>query len=103
MKKRMLTGLICLAMIAFLSAVAVASGAGEAVIPAEESVIVGTIMQDNQIVDQDGQSYVIKQIKEGDDLIELVGKKVQIKGTVLEADGQKTIEMVSYELIEEQK
>ncbi len=101
MKKRMLTGLICLAMIAFLSAVAVASE--EAVIPAEESVIVGTIMQDNQIVDQDGQSYVIKQIKEGDDLIELVGKKVQIKGTVLEADGQKTIEMVSYELVVEEE
>ena len=99
MKKRMFTGLMCLAMIAFLSAVAVASE--EAVIPAEESVIVGTIMQDNQIVDQDGQSYVIKPIKEGDNIIELVGKKVQIKGTVLEADGQKTIEMVSYELVEE--
>jgi len=101
MKRRMLTGLICLAMIAFLSAVAIASE--EAVIPAEESVIVGTIMQDNQIVDQDGQSYVIKQIKEGDDIIELVGKKVQIKGTVLEADGQKTIEMVSYKLVVEEK
>ncbi|WDN90539.1 hypothetical protein BuS5_03510 [Desulfosarcina sp. BuS5] len=101
MKKRMFTGLICLAMIAFLSAVAIASE--EAVIPPEEFVIVGTIMQDNQIVDQDGQSYVIKQIKEGDDIIELVGKKVQIKGTVLEADGKKTIEMVSYELVEEQK
>ncbi|WDN90538.1 hypothetical protein BuS5_03509 [Desulfosarcina sp. BuS5] len=39
MKKRMLTGLICLAMIAFLSAVAIASE--KAVIPAEESIIVG--------------------------------------------------------------
>jgi hypothetical protein len=101
MKKRMLTGLICLAMIAFLSAVAIASE--EPVVAPEESVIVGTIMENNQIVDQDGQSYVIKQVKEGDNILELVGKKVQIKGTVLEADGQKTIEMVSYELVEEQK
>jgi hypothetical protein len=101
MKKRMLTGLICLAMIAFLSAVLVASE--EAVIPPEESIIVGTIMDDNQIVDQNGQSYVIKQNKQGNDILEFIGKKAQIKGTVLEADGKRTIEIVSYELIEEQK
>ena len=94
MKKGMLTGLMCLAMIAFLATVSIA---------AEESIIVGTIIENNQIVDQDGQAYVIKQNKQGDDIIEFVGKKVQIKGTVLEADGKKTIEILSYELIEEEK
>ena len=94
MKKRMFTGLICLALIAFLATVSIAT---------EESIIVGTIIENNQIVDQDGQSYVIKQNKQGEDIIEFVGKKAQIKGTVLEADGKKTIEIVSYELIEEQK
>ncbi len=95
MKKKMLTELICLAMIIFLSTVLVAS---------EESIIVGRIMGDNQIIDQDGQSYVIKQNKQGEDILEFVGKKAQIKGTiVLEADGKRTIEIVSYELIEEQK
>ena len=94
MKQKMFTGLICLALIAFLSTVAIAT---------EESIIVGTITEDNQIVDQDGQAYVIKQNKQGSDIIEFVGKKAQIKGTVLEADGTKTIEIASYELIEEQK
>ena len=94
MRKKMFTGLICLALIAFLSAVAIA---------ADESVIVGVITEDNQIVDQDGQAYTIKQNKQGDDIIEFVGKKVQVKGTVLETDGKKTIEITSYELIEEQK
>ncbi len=94
MKKKMLSGLICLAMLALLSGIAIA---------AEESVIVGTITEDNQIVDQDGQAYMIKQNKQADDIIEFVGKKVQIKGTVLEADGKKTIEIVSYELIEEKQ
>ena len=94
MKQRMFTGLICLALIALLSTVAIAT---------EESIIVGTITENNQIVDQDGQAYVIKQNKQGNDIIAFVGKKAQIKGTVLEADGKKTIEIVSYELIEEQK
>lgn len=94
MKQRMFTGLICLALIALLSTVAIAT---------EESIIVGTITENNQIVDQDGQAYVIKQNKQGNDIIEFVGKKAQIKGTVLEADGKKTIEIASYELIEEQK
>ncbi len=94
MKKRMLSGLICLAMLALLSGIAIA---------AEESIIVGTITEDNQIVDQDGQAYMIKQNKQADDIIEFVGKKAQIKGTVLEADGKKTIEIVSYELIEEKQ
>jgi hypothetical protein len=92
MKKRMLSGLICLAMLALLSGIAVA---------AEESIIVGTITEDNQIITQDGQAYMIKQNKQADDIIAFVGKKAQIKGTVLEADGKKTIEIVSYELIEE--
>jgi len=94
MKKRMLSGLICLAMLALLSGIAIA---------AEESIIVGTITEDNQIVAQDGQAYMIKQNKQADDIIEFVGKKAQIKGTVLEADGKKTIEIVSYELIEEKQ
>ena len=57
MKKRMLSGLICLAMLALLSGIAIA---------AEESIIVGTITEDNQIVAQDGQAYMIKQNKQAD-------------------------------------
>ncbi|MCD6186367.1 MAG: hypothetical protein J7K84_11440 [Deltaproteobacteria bacterium] len=94
MMKRVLSGLICLAMIACLSTFAIA---------AEESIIVGTITADNQIVDNDGQAFLIKQNKQGEDIIEFVGKKAQVKGTVLEADGKKTIKITSYELIEEKK
>ena len=94
MTKRVLSGLICLAMIACLSTFAIA---------AEESIIVGTITADNQIVNNDGQAFLIKPNKQGEEIIAFVGQKAQVKGTVLEADGQKTIEISSYELIEEKK
>jgi len=100
MKQSMFTGLICMALIALLSTVAFA--AEETVMgAAEESVIIGTITDDNQIVDHDGQAHTIQQNEQGPDILAFVGKKTQIKGTVLEADGIKTIKIVSYELIEE--
>lgn len=94
MKKQILSGLICLAMIACLSTFAIA---------AEDSIIVGTITGDNQIVNNDGQAFLIKQNKQGEEIITFVGQKAQVKGTVLETDGKKTIEIISYELIEEKK
>ena len=94
MKKRIFSGLLCLAMIACLSTFSIA---------VEDSIIVGTITADNQIVNKDGQAFLIKQNKQGEDIIAFVGKKAQVKGTVLEADGKKTIEITSYELIEEKK
>ena len=94
MTKRIFSGLLCLAMIACLSTFAIAS---------EDSIIVGTITADNEIVNQEGQAFLIKQNKQGEDIIAFVGQKAQVKGTVLEADGKKTIEITSYELIEEKK
>nr|MBL0717510.1 hypothetical protein [Desulfobacterales bacterium] len=61
------------------------------------------ITADNEIVNKDGQAFLIKQNKQGEDIIAFVGQKAQVKGTVLEADGKKTIEITSYELIEEKK
>jgi len=94
MKKQIFAGLICLAMIACLSTFTIA---------AEDSIIVGTITEDNQIVNNDGQAFLIKQNKQGEEIITFIGQKAQVKGTVLETDGKKTIEIISYELIEEKK
>ena len=94
MKTRFFSGLLCLAMIACLSTFVIAT---------ENSIIVGTITGDNQIVNNEGQAFLIKQNKQGEGIIRFVGQKAQVKGTVLETDGKKTIKIISYELIEEKK
>ena len=47
------------------------------------------------------QVYEIGENKKGDELFELVGKKVKVTGTIKEEDGTKVITVNSYKAIEE--
>ena len=69
---------------------------------ADEVTIVGEITEEHQIVTEDGQVYEVADTDIGDDLMNQVdaGKKVKIKGTVKEEEGQKIIDVTSYEVIE---
>jgi hypothetical protein len=67
----------------------------------QEIMITGTIDDANQLVDKEGQIYSIADTKEGNELVTHVGKKVQVKGTVLESEGQKLIKVSAYEVIKE--
>jgi len=65
----------------------------------QEIMITGMINNANQVVDKDGQAYLIAPTKEGMELSSYVGMKVQIKGTVMEKDGKKQINVSNYEVI----
>jgi hypothetical protein len=67
----------------------------------QEIMITGTIDDANQLVDKEGQIFSIADTKEGNELVTHVGKKVQVKGTVLESEGQKLIKVSAYEVIKE--
>jgi hypothetical protein len=69
---------------------------------ADEVTIVGEITEEHQIVTEDSQIYDVADTDMGDDLMNQVdvGKKVKIKGTVKEEEGQKVIDVTSYEVIE---
>lgn len=70
---------------------------------ADEIEIVGEINEKHQIVTKDNTVYDVADTEISDDLMSQVdvGQKVKIKGTVTEKEGQKVIDVTSYELIEE--
>ena len=91
-KKYLFTGFLALVMIAFFAGTAIS---------ANSVTIMGTINADGQIVTDNDQVYEIGENKKGDELFELIGKKVKVTGTVAVEDGTKVITVTSYEVIEE--
>lgn len=79
-------------LIAMVSAIAVA---------AEDVTITGTVNESYQIVDDNETVYDVAESKKGDEVVDLVGKKVQVTGTVVEDGGSLIITIVSYKVIEE--
>jgi hypothetical protein len=65
-----------------------------------EVSILGVINIDGQLVDDNGMAYDIAENDEGSEVMEMVGQKVTIKGTVMEAEGTKIITVLSYKLSE---
>ena len=80
---------VCLAV--FLSGIAVAGS---------EVSISGVINEDGQLVSSDGMAYDIADSEEGEQVMEMVGKKVTVKGTVMESEGTKILTVTEFDLIE---
>ena len=91
-KKHLLIGFLAMLMIAFLTGSAMS---------ADSLTLVGTINADGQIVTANNQLYEIGENEKGDELIELVDRKVKVTGTVVEEDGARIITVISYEVVEE--
>jgi len=97
--KRTICLVVCaLFMVVMMSGVALSAEkkAAEA-----EVIITGTIDDANQLVDKEGQVFSIADTKEGHELAANVGQKVQVKGTVMESEGQKQINVSAYKVIKE--
>jgi hypothetical protein len=52
-------------------------------------------------VADDGQIYEVVDTEKGAEVVDLVGKKVKVTGTVEEKDGEQVITVTSYEVIKE--
>jgi hypothetical protein len=85
-------------MVVMMSGVAISA---EKKAAESEVIITGTINDANQLVDKEGQVFSIAVTKEGQEMITNVGQKVQVKGTVLESEGQKQISVSAYKVIKE--
>jgi hypothetical protein len=66
----------------------------------DEVSITGTINADSQLVDDSGNSYDIADTDKGYEVMEMTGKKVSVKGTVMEEEGTKTISITSFEVVQ---
>ena len=62
--------------------------------------ITGTINEDNQIVTDDGKIYDVVDTEKGDEVVEMVDKKVKATGTVEESEGKIMISITEYEVLE---
>jgi len=91
-RRFMFMGLCAIIIIAFLSGTAISG---------ETMIITGIVNEDYQIVSDDGQIYDVADTEEGAEVVDLVGKKVKVMGTVDESDEKKVITITSYEVIEE--
>ena len=89
--KRIFLGIVIIGLAVFISGIAMA---------ASEVTISGVVNDDGQLVDNDGMTYDIAENDEGAEVIEMVGQKVTVKGTVMEAEGTKIITVTEFKLIE---
>ena len=69
-------------------------------IAGDEVSITGTINDESQLVDNSGALYEIADTEPGYEVMEMTGKKVTVKGTVMEEEGTKTISITSFQVIE---
>jgi hypothetical protein len=90
--KKIFLGILILCLSVFLSGIAIAGS---------EISISGVINEDGQLVDDEGVAYDIAESEEGDQIMEMVGRKVTVKGTVMEAEGTKIITVTEFNMLEE--
>ena len=63
---------------------------------AAEVTILGEITVDLQIVTEDGEVYEIADTEKGEEVLEHIGKMVEVTGTVEEKEGLKTITVLAF-------
>jgi type 1 fimbria pilin len=86
------------ALISLLMAIAMVFAAGVAL--ADEAITIqGQVNEDNQLVDQDGNTYNIADTEAGQQVMDMVGEKVEVKGTVKEDMGEKEITVESFNVM----
>lgn len=91
MKKVALISLLTLTMMVF--------GAGGG-LAAEMVTIQGQVTEDNQLMDEEGNVFVIAETEEGMQVMDMVGQKIEVRGTLTEEEGVKEITVESYSVIE---
>jgi len=67
---------------------------------AAEVMLSGTVDDAGKITADDGQAYAIADTDMGKEVVKLASKKVELKGTVTETEGAKTITVIEYKEIE---
>jgi hypothetical protein len=88
MKKAISLGLMVLMVAMFLTGI---SCAGDQRALETEVQLKGALNLDNQFVDEDGQTYALAINDKTAELLDMPRQMIEIKGTLLEHEGQKTL------------
>ena len=89
--KKLIVGIMVIGLVALVSGIAIGG---------DEVSITGTINEDGQLVDESGNAHDIADTEQGIEVMEMTGKKVSVKGTVMEEEGEKVISITSFQVIE---
>ncbi|HSO19063.1 MAG TPA: hypothetical protein VLT88_06380, partial [Desulfosarcina sp.] len=68
--------------------------------PADPVILSGTINENSQFVDNSGRSFELADTEQGMEVKSLVGRRVEIRGTVMEEMGERIVEVNDYKLLE---
>ncbi|NNL75630.1 MAG: hypothetical protein HKO68_04760 [Desulfobacterales bacterium] len=90
--KKAILWILVIGLAALISGIAVAGS---------EINITGAINEDGELVDDNGNAYEIADTEQGNEVMDMVGKKVSVKGTVMEEEGTRTISITSFDVIEQ--
>jgi hypothetical protein len=82
-----------IALVVLMVAVALVGTAcaGETQSAKEEVILKGTVDANNRFIDESGQTYEMAANEQAAKIMEQPGQKVEIKGTVMEKEGVKTV------------
>ena len=69
-------------------------------ISAETVTITGTVNTDYEIIADDGQLYEVIENLKGEEVVELIDRKVRVTGSVTVKGGMKKIRIDSYKVID---
>jgi hypothetical protein len=89
--KRFGIGILALALVVLLASPALTG---------DTMTITGTVNENAQIVTDDGKVYDVVDSEMGDEVAEMVDKKVKVTGTVQEDEDQMMITITNYEVLE---
>ncbi|UCG63460.1 MAG: hypothetical protein JSW12_12255 [Deltaproteobacteria bacterium] len=91
-KKYLLVGPCALIIVVFLSGIAFSE---------EVKTITGKVNEIYQIVADDGRVYEISTTEKGDEVVGLIDQRVKVTGVLEESEGEKIINITSYEVLDE--
>lgn len=86
------------ALISLMTAIVLVLAVGVG-IAAEPVTIQGQVNEDSQLVDDQGNIYEIADTEEGMQVMEMVGEKVEVRGTVMDDEGSKEITVESFSVV----
>jgi poly(3-hydroxybutyrate) depolymerase len=74
--------------------------AAVSVVADTSATITGEVTEANEIITDDGTAYTIAPTEKGDELAAMVGEIVKVTGTVQEGEGEKTITVTNFSVVQ---
>ncbi len=68
----------------------------------DKVTLAGSVNEFGQFLDNEGETFELSDNEESLEVKALTGRQVEIKGTVMEEEGRKTLEVKEYKILEEE-